>query len=1207
MHSQASPQNNFIRDRAYSNPLSASNSNSSVSSPTSISTVCSLIVATLNVRGQTGLDIIKQKQIEDFIKLHNIDILHCQEIEIEESSFESCHLLASSFQIIQNNSPSNKYGTASLVRNDLSVENVNLDTNGRIITFDIENVTFCNVYLHSGNDRIMRSNRETYFAETIPQLLVNSKPSGCIAGDFNCITDKKDATRNQENKISPSLKRLIKTFSWTDSFRKLFPESVSYSRYYDSERFGEGATRIDRIYHYGSLVVEEAQYVGVAFSDHFGHIAKLSLPKRFQKIISPKTRPLFKANPDIVRDKEFKARLNNHLQILNQVRINLDIDILTWWEDFVKPSIKKLLIDRGKEVNKEKRGLLNFLLIRQAYLVRKIQQGSVQKLSELKTVQSEIQDWYSKESEKIKLQGKVEEINEPEQVRIYHHEIHQKKIQKSNILKLQVGNKIIEGHHACADHLEGLVAQLLLPPPVLDLVAQDQLLAEVEPVFTEADNSLLCKMVTKAEVYDTLCASNLHAAPGCDGITSFLYKECWDTLGDSLTELVQAIHLGQQPTKSQRTSLMVFGTKPKKSKSLNPADKRKISLLNSDFKIITGIEASRFKKVATHTLSHCQLAAGNDRRIFHGINKARDAVQVASGAKEGMGLLDNDYKAAFDYMVMLWVFKVLLAKGVDPSVIKRLRNIYEKNITQVVVNNIPGKSFINNRWSMRQGDLPSVYWFSYGIDPLLSFLEKRLQGICIYSTPVFGPPPLGMQSLPQLEERYKLFSYVDDVKPAITSMEEFLAVDRASLLFKNAPGCELHRDPNSGKVKFLPLGRWRGSLQQEDIPVRYIVLSEHLDMLGVVLKASFIQTRKTNCDDLIEKFSRIMGNWKGGKFMSLTQRPWSINTYAMPKIWFRCHCLELRAGDFSKINSSIKSWLYSDMLEKPEELVLFRPKSKGGLGVQNVKFKSLAILIKSFLETAIDPNFVNNVFHNALYRWHVLEDRSIKNPGNTPYYSQNFYSSIKQVVQEGLLNISGMTTKQWYRVLVENNVTMETIEDNRRVWSPIKCELNFPDIVWDKTWELAQLRGLDSHLSSFLFKLLHNILPTASRLHRLNQKQTPACSMCPSGSDEDRVHALLECSYNGEVNDWIAHFTHMTVPSCNASDIVNLNLHITEPMIFPLIWSLSLVLSLVWQCRVAKKTISLYSIRAEVEAKINMLRKSRLRETVPIIKNLLNL
>ena len=201
-------------------------------------------------------------------------------------------------------------------------------------------------------------------------------------------------------------------------------------------------------------------------------------------------------------------------------------------------------------------------------------------------------------------------------------------------------------------------------------------------------------------------------------------------------------------------------------------------------------------------------------------------------------------------------------------------------------------------------------------------------------------------------------------------MNEFLLVDRASLLFENASGCELHRDPTSGKVKFLPLGRWRGTLQQEDIPLPYILLSEHLDMVGLVLKATYTQTRKTNCDDILDKFGKILGPWKGGKFMPLTQRPWSVNTYALPKIWFRCHSLELRAGDFSKINSTIKSWLYADMLEKPEELVMFRPKWKGGLNVQNVKYKAQAILIKSFLETALNPKFINNLFHNALYRWH---------------------------------------------------------------------------------------------------------------------------------------------------------------------------------------------------------------------------------------------
>ena len=760
----------------------------------------------------------------------------------------------------------------------------------------------------------------------------------------------------------------------------------------------------------------------------------------------------------------------------------------------------------------------------------------------------------------------------------------------------------------CAAYLEGLVAKLLHFPPVLDAAAQDLLLAEVEPVFTAADNALLCKKATKKEVHETLSEANLHAAPGSDGITSFLYKECWETLGDSLTEVVQAIHGGEQPTRSQRTSLMVFGTKPKKAKSLKPSDKRKISLLNADFKVTTGLDAKRFKKVATHTLSPCQLAAGDDRRIHHGINKARDAVHAASGCREGMGLLDNDYKAAFDFMVMLWVFKVLLAKGIDPAVIKRLENIYKENITVVVVNNILGKSFVNNRWSMRQGDLPSVYWFAYGIDPLVSYLEKRLQGITIYSTPMLGPTLPGTPRLPPQAEVYKLIAYVDDVKPAITSMNEFLLVDRASLLFENASGCELHRDPTSGKVKFLPLGRWRGTLQQEDIPLPYILLSEHLDMVGLVLKATYTQTRKTNCDDILDKFGKILGPWKGGKFMPLTQRPWSVNTYALPKIWFRCHSLELRAGDFSKINSTIKSWLYADMLEKPEELVMFRPKWKGGLNVQNVKYKAQAILIKSFLETALNPKFINNLFHNALYRWHVLGDRSIAGPGNSPYYSLEFYSAIRQVVKEGLLNIAMMSTKQWYQVLIENNITKEVDENTgRQVWKPTKCEVNFPSISWDRSWGLAFSSGLNSDQSSFLFKLLHNILPTCSRLHRMKQKESPACNLCNSGAVDDRHHALLACDYNSGVNDWVVGFTHKVVPNCRNEDIISLNLPIDEPMLFPFIWTLSHVLLLVWQSRLSKKSISLIQIRADIEARINILRKSRLSEAVTSIESLINL
>ena len=138
---------------------------------------------------------------------------------------------------------------------------------------------------------------------------------------------------------------------------------------------------------------------------------------------------------------------------------------------------------------------------------------------------------------------------------------------------------------------------------MLDPAAQATLLAEVTPVFSELDNKNLEKMPAKEEVREVLFKSNLNAAPGTDGITSLLYKELWDLLGDSLFEVVCAVHKGEKLTSSQRTCLMVFGTKPKKPNSIKATDKRRISLLNSDFKIVTGLKAARFKETFTHTLS----------------------------------------------------------------------------------------------------------------------------------------------------------------------------------------------------------------------------------------------------------------------------------------------------------------------------------------------------------------------------------------------------------------------------------------------------------------------------------------------------------------------------------------------------------------------------------------------------------------------------
>ena len=113
------------------------------------------------------------------------------------------------------------------------------------------------------------------------------------------------------------------------------------------------------------------------------------------------------------------------------------LDILIWWEQLVKPGVKKLAQRRSREMKLARKEELNLLRIRQVYLNKKLLVGETWRLAELRSVHSLIQNWYEIESNKIKFQSLAAEYQSDEKVRIYHHDLHRKRIKKSYILKLE--------------------------------------------------------------------------------------------------------------------------------------------------------------------------------------------------------------------------------------------------------------------------------------------------------------------------------------------------------------------------------------------------------------------------------------------------------------------------------------------------------------------------------------------------------------------------------------------------------------------------------------------------------------------------------------------------------------------------------------------------------------------------------------------------
>ena len=91
---------------------------------------------TINVRGQTGFNLPKQLQIQDYLKQYQCDVLHLQEVHINEDSFSNCNYILNNYSVITNNN-TNNYGVCSLIKSEYEVSHINKDNEGRVIVFNI--------------------------------------------------------------------------------------------------------------------------------------------------------------------------------------------------------------------------------------------------------------------------------------------------------------------------------------------------------------------------------------------------------------------------------------------------------------------------------------------------------------------------------------------------------------------------------------------------------------------------------------------------------------------------------------------------------------------------------------------------------------------------------------------------------------------------------------------------------------------------------------------------------------------------------------------------------------------------------------------------------------------------------------------------------------------------------------------------------------
>ena len=146
--------------------------------------------------------------------------------------------------------------------------------------------------------------------------------------------------------------------------------------------------------------------------------------------------------------------------------------------------------------------------------------------------------------------------------------------------------------------------------------------------------------------------------------------------------------------------------------------------------------------------------------------------------------------------------------------------------------------------------------------------------------------------------------------------------------------------------------------------------------------------------------------------------------------------------------------------------------------------------------------------------------------------------------------------------------------------------------------------GLPSDLTAFLFKLLHCLLPTKDRIARMGGGDG-LCGLC--GELETPRHVYFECRNGMICGLALLGQAQQLVPALTPEAALRLQLgpNLVEEQELALVTLLACGLKYIWETRLEGKRVQVYKMRAEAEARVSILRKTRYSVTGDIITDMI--
>ena len=598
------------------------------------------------------------------------------------------------------------------------------------------------------------------------------------------------------------------------------------------------------------------------------------------------------------------------------------------------------------------------------------------------------------------------------------------------------------------------------------------------------------QLITEKEIELAINHLNKNSSPSSDGLTSEFYKTFAYLLKDDLVEILNDCYFKNNLTSSMKNAIVKLIHKKNDKQDLK--NWRPISLVNTDYKILSIILAQRLTPTSKKIISQNQKCGLPGRRIEHILYDVQAVFEIAKEKFETFGVVLTDFEKAFDRMSHSFILKTFKELGYGPLIIRWLKIMYQDINSQIEINGAFTKPIKIKRGTRQRCPL-SMLLFIAASGSLTRHImqENQIMGFKFQGVNI------------------KLTQYADDTTFFFTDLNSLALILKELALYECVSGQKLNKNKTQIYINDPDL---KNLINQKHSGFE---ITQSVKLLGINFSQND-SNQDSNWHKTIWKIKSIIEQHKH-RNLTIFGRTQIINSLVISQIVHKARIYIPSKQIIKELNSLIYSFLwYPNCIEQLSRKKLIADREKGGINLIDIKSKMETCRVEKAKALAKSENLneiwkkwasYNLFYHLKLINKSLVSDQNLHSLNPTKTWSDvvKIVKKLKRMDSKW----SDLTHKQIYKLLKSTEEKIVDIRDN------FGKRVNFNEITLRKKEIKFLFDNKDKEVS---YRIAHKAFKwglfqreTQVNKNRLiNNNKIYICKFCKDPNDSI-THLMTEC------------------------------------------------------------------------------------------------